>query len=107
MTDYEVYDFRMLLTRSKNVEWRIMITQRTLQLMLFLKTHDLLIGIDPFIEGGYIKSDLIIRTSNLSKEGHVFFDKVLPKWNRYLDKGGDVNNTMLLEKTSKKEGVID
>ena len=99
-TDYLIYNFNSMLTRSKSTSWRTSITAQTVALMTFLKNNNLIL-LNPFDENGNIKPDLIIRQSHLTEEGNKLFSKAVPKWFNYIDRGGKLENISHLEKGLK------
>jgi hypothetical protein len=105
--DYKLYDVGLSLSASKHVDWKRSVLARATVLMNFLKSKSFLIDIEPFDNEGNIKTDLLIKESNLNDKGLLFFDKVLERWERYLDRGGKVDNVAWLEKWCKKEGIIE
>lgn len=92
----------MLLTRNKSTEWQNMITERSTALLLFLKKNNLLVNVDPFDTTGVLKPDTVIKKSNTTDEGLELFKKAIPSWEKYLDKGGSVDNLSILEKALEK-----
>ncbi|NIF22093.1 hypothetical protein [Candidatus Pantoea multigeneris] len=101
-SDFTVRSVPMLLSRNKSQEWRDIVLLRSGMLMRFLKTHNLLINVEPFDENGNVKDDLVIKKSHLTDDGLELFKKVIPGWSQYLDKGGDVNNINRLIKGLEK-----
>lgn len=55
------------------------------------------------VSGGWLaKEDLILRSSDLTDLGNQFFKEVSPKWSAYIDRGGDIQKTTLLQKGLNK-----
>jgi len=102
--DFTLKSLPMLLSRNKSQEWQDMILGRTSALLLFLKDKNLLVNVEPFDEGGKLKPDTVIKKSNVTTEGLELFKKAIPNWEKYLDKGGAVNNLSILEKGLEKIG---
>ncbi|GLR08559.1 hypothetical protein COO59_20365 [Mixta theicola] len=90
------FNYSTLLKRSKNLSYREQITKITTVLMSFLKENDLM-KLDPFMDDGSLKDDLIIYSSVLAEPGNLLFKQYYPKWSAYIDRGGDINNTNLLK----------
>lgn len=84
--DYTLLDLPMLLTRNKNKWWQDPIMQSSIALFGFLKKHELLIGVEPFDEQGNLKTDTVLKKSNLTPEGQELFDIAVDGWFNYLDK---------------------
>ena len=77
------FNYSTLLKRSKSLSYREQITTITIVLMNFLKENNLVI-IEPY-------------SSDLTEDGNLLFKEYYPKWSRYIDRGGDVNNTKILD----------
>ena len=106
--DYVMYDLQMLLTRSKNVDWKKSVMTRANTLMSFFESNPgLLVGVELFDEHHNLKPDIVIRKSNLTDKGIIFWKKVRTSWEKHLDRGGDAANTEWLEKKSKKEKIFE
>lgn len=95
------YNYQTMLKRSKNLTYRAEITEMTEVLMSFLKENKL-VKVDPFNEDGSLKSDLILRSSDLSDVGNALFLQTLPKRSEYIDRGGDAKNINILSAGLKK-----
>jgi hypothetical protein len=52
--------------------------------------------VEPFKDDGSLKEDLILYSSDLTDVGNLLFKEYYPKWSSYIDRGGDVNNTKIL-----------
>lgn len=90
-----------LLKASKNLSYRKQITDITTVLMTFFKENHL-ITVDPFNEDGSLKEDgFALYNSDFTEIGMLLFNQYFPKWSAYLDRGGDVHNTKILEKGLK------
>ena len=90
------FNYSTLLKRSKSLSYREQITTITIVLMNFLKENNLVI-IEPFEEDGSLREDLVLYSSDLTEDGNILFKEYYPKWSRYIDRGGDVNNTKILD----------
>lgn len=95
------YNYQTMLKRSKSLTYRAEITEMTEILMSFLKDNKL-IRLDPFNEDGSLKSDLILRSSDLTDAGNALFLQSFPKWSEYIDRGGDAKNIKILSAGLKK-----
>lgn len=95
------YNYQSMLKRSKNLTYRAEITEMTEVLMRFLKDNEL-IRSDPFNEDGSLKSDLVLRRSDLSDTGNSLFEQFFPKWSAFIDRGGDAKDTKILSAGLKK-----
>ncbi|EPW7978147.1 hypothetical protein ACWPSR_004266 [Cronobacter turicensis] len=95
MMDLLRFNYTTLLKRSKNLSYREQITKITIVLMTFLKENGLIM-IEPFKDDGSLKEDLILYSSDLTDVGNLLFKEYYPKWSSYIDRGGDVNNTKIL-----------
>lgn len=100
MTDQLRFNYSTLRKRSKSKSYQQQIEKLTTVLMTFLKEHQLL-HVEPFNEDGSLKEDLIIRQSSLSEIGNELFKVYFPKWSNYIDRGGNIENTAILEKGLK------
>ncbi|MEP8619449.1 hypothetical protein ABKV54_11200 [Enterobacter hormaechei] len=89
------FNYSTLLKRSKNLSYREQITNITTVLMTFLKENEL-VTLEPFKEDGSLKEDLVLYSSDLTDIGNLLFKEYYPKWSGYIDRGGDVNNTKIL-----------
>lgn len=89
------FNYSTLLKRSKNLSYREQITNITTVLMTFLKENEL-VTLEPFKEDGSLKEDLVLYSSDLTDIGNLLFKEHYPKWSGYIDRGGDVNNTKIL-----------
>lgn len=95
--EHILYDVSMLLSRNKSRSWQNSILTRATALCTFLQENGLLADLHPFDDQGNIRQDVVIRTSNLSREGQALFDSAWLNWEHYLDRGGDAHNTSILE----------
>ncbi|QXH77893.1 hypothetical protein [Pseudomonas salmasensis] len=95
------YNYQSMLKRSKNLTYRAEVTEMTEVLMRFLKDNEL-IKSDPFNEDGSLKSDLVLRRSDLSDMGNSLLDQFFPKWSAFIDRGGDASNTKILSAGLKR-----
>ena len=50
----------------------------------FFKKHELLIDVEPFDEEGNLKTDTVLKKSNLTPEGQELFDIAVDGWFDYL-----------------------
>ncbi|EAS1759917.1 hypothetical protein BH012_23140 [Salmonella enterica] len=89
------FNYSTLLKRSKNLSYREQITKITIVLMTFLKENELVM-FEPFKDDGSLKEDLILYSSDLTDVGNLLFKEYYPKWSSYIDRGGDVSNTKIL-----------
>lgn len=95
------YSYPTMLKRSKSLSYRQQVTSMTTVLMNFLVEHKLIV-IEPFHEDGSLKDDLVVRSSDLTDLGNMFFKEVFPKWSAYIDRGGDIQKTTILLKGLNK-----
>ncbi|WP_455930631.1 hypothetical protein [Pseudomonas fluorescens] len=95
------YNYQSMLKRSKNLTYRAEVTEMTEVLMRFLKDNEL-IRSDPFNEDGSLKSDLVLRRSDLSDTGNSLFEQFFPKWSAFIDRGGDAKDTKILSAGLRK-----
>lgn len=95
------FNYSTLLKRSKNLSYREQITKMTVVLMTFLKENQLL-AFEPFNDDGSVKEDLVIQSTDLTDEGNVLFKEYFPKWSAYIDRGGEIENTKILNDGLKK-----
>ena len=103
--DYTLHNLPMLLTRNKNKWWQDPIIQSSIALLGFLKKHELLIDVEPFDEQGNLKTDTVIKKSNLTPEGLELFKTAIPGWHNYLAKSTvptKYQNVIRLEKALAK-----
>lgn len=82
--DYTLLDLPMLLTRNKNKWWQDPIIQSSIALLGFLKKHELLIDVEPFDEQGNLKTDTVVKMSNVTPEGLELFKAAVNGWYDYL-----------------------
>lgn len=101
-TDYLIYDHNMLLTRNRAKDWKQQINDRGAVVLRFYKEHGLLVNCEPFDDEGNIKSDLIIRESNLTEDGDKLWFTGVENWRKYMDRGGDINNISRLMNALKR-----
>ena len=86
-----LYDLPMLIAKNKTNLWQEHSTKISTALMRFLKKHDLLIGVEPFDEQGKLKTNTIIKKSNLTPDGLELFKTVVNSWLKYLDRSSAAN----------------
>ncbi|MCX8642513.1 MULTISPECIES: hypothetical protein [unclassified Gilliamella] len=86
-----LYDLPMLIAKNKTNLWQEHSTKTSTALMRFLKKHDLLIGVEPFDEQGKLKTNTIIKKSNLTPDGLELFKTVVNSWLKYLDRSSATN----------------
>jgi hypothetical protein len=101
MADHVRYSYPDFLNRSKKTSYRQAVTARGKSLMKFLLENNLVL-INPFKDDGEIKDDLVIRLSNLTQEGAEILNEPVAKWWSFVEKGGDVNDISILEKSLSK-----
>ncbi|WP_218057606.1 hypothetical protein [Gilliamella sp. Bif1-4] len=95
------FSYSDLLKANKTLSYRKQVTDLATVLMTFFKENNL-ITVDPFKEDGSLKEDdFALYNSDFTKVGRLLFDQYFPKWSAYLDRGGDVHNTKILEKGLK------
>lgn len=82
--NFNIHDIATLLTSSKNAQWRKDIINSYSALFNFMKNNGLLLNVDPFDENEALKLDLIVKKSNVTKEGICMYKKVIPSWFDYL-----------------------
>ncbi|NGZ75913.1 hypothetical protein [Saccharibacillus alkalitolerans] len=95
------YSYPTLLKRSKNLSYRKQVEETTLALLNFLLENELLLA-NPFNEDGSIKSDLVVRRSDLTETGDLLMKTYFPKWSAYIDRGGEVTRVNILSNGLKK-----
>jgi len=95
--DFTLCDMPMLLSRNKNTSYRESILRRHTVLMRFLKAHDL-IHKEPFNEDGTLKTDLVLKMSDVDARCVTLYRKAIPGWHAFLDRGGKLDNISRLEK---------
>lgn len=83
------------------MSYRQQVTSMTTVLMHFLVEHKLIV-IESFHEDGSLRDDLVVRSSDLTDLGNMFFKEVFPKWSAYIDRGGDIQKTTILLKGLNK-----
>lgn len=84
--DFTLHNIPMLLTRNKSKQWQEDIIKSSTVLLGFLKNNELLIGVDPFDEQGELKTDTVIKMSNVTKDGLELFKTTVDGWYNYLAK---------------------
>lgn len=89
------FSYPDLLTASKNLSYREQVTKISIVLMTFLKQNNLIL-IEPFYADGNLKKDIELYSCDLTEVGNSLFKEYYPKWSSYIDRGGDVNNTKIL-----------
>jgi hypothetical protein len=99
--DYLKFDYGFLKSANKSKDYQERLENESTILMKFLKDNSLIL-IEPFNENGEVKKDLKVRQSNLTEEGKILFQKDIPGWFKYLDRGGKAENISRLEKGLKK-----
>jgi len=96
----------MLLSRSKNVNYKESVIRSEHSLASFLYDNGLLVDINPFNEDGELKLDLVIRKRNVTDEGYELFKQgIVGGWYNYLDRSivpNKYENISRLEKGLKK-----
>ena len=102
VNDIVLFDHKLLLNRSNDIDYKEGIMKSTISLMNFLKKNDLLICIDPFNEDGSIKENIVIRKSNVTDEGFQLFVKPVNNWWNALDRGTPPEKVTILENWLKK-----
>lgn len=100
--DFVLYDYKMLLERSSDNDYKESITKITISLINFLKNNDLLVDIDPFNKDGSIKEELVIKKSNVTDDGLQLFVKPVNNWLNALDKGTPPEKITILENGLRK-----
>ena len=81
-----LYDLPMLIAKNKTNLWQEHSTKTSTALMRFLKKHDLLIGVEPFDEQGKLKTNTIIKKSNLTPDGLELYKTAVDDWLASVDK---------------------
>lgn len=84
--DFTLHNIPLLLTRNKSKQWQEDIIQSSTALLKFLKNNELLIGIEPFDDAGKLKTDTVIKMSNVTQEGLELFKTTVDEWYKYLAK---------------------
>ena len=100
--DFSLHNLPMLLSANQEEDYQERIIQKSTVLLSFLIEKELLINIEPFDSEGNIKTDIIIRISNVTEEGLELFKSSIPKWFNYLDRGGKITNITRLERDLEK-----
>ncbi|KAA8993832.1 hypothetical protein FJU30_26460 [Affinibrenneria salicis] len=83
-TDFTLHNVQMLLTRNKSKQWQEEIIKSSTVLLGFLKNNGLLVGVDPFDEQGELKTDTVIKMSNITEDGLALFKNTVDGWYNYL-----------------------
>ncbi len=96
--DFILYDYKMILERCADVDYKEDVTRAAISLMRFLVDNELLVGVAPFNEDGSLKEDLVIRKSNVTEEGLQLFLKPVNSWWNALDRGTSPEKITILEK---------
>jgi hypothetical protein len=97
MSNELLFDFAPILNASKNKDYRISVTRKCTALMHFFHDRQLM-KVNPFTSEGQIKDDLKLYEKDFKENVGELFGKPVSNWFKYLDRGGDVNNTTILEK---------
>lgn len=84
--DFIVYDVAVSLATNKINQLPEPIIQSSIALLVFLKQHQLLIGIEPFDKQGNLKTDTVIKKSNLTPDGLELFKTAVDDWLASVDK---------------------
>ena len=100
--DLPLYDYQMFLNANKSKVYQERTNLRTKILVEFLLKNNLLINLNPCDENNNIKTNLIIFSSNLSKDGFELFKKAVPNWYRAHDRGTPIEKVTILEKALAK-----
>lgn len=100
--DLPLYDYQMFLNANKSKVYQERTNLRTKILVEFLLKNNLLINLNPYDENNNIKTNLIIFSSNLSKDGFELFKKAVPNWYRAHDRGTPIEKVTILEKALAK-----
>ena len=100
--DLPLYDYQMFLNANKSKVYQERTNLRTKILVEFLLKNNLLINLNPYDENNNIKKNLIIFSSNLSKDGFELFKKAVPNWYRAHDRGTPIEKVTILEKALAK-----
>lgn len=99
--DFTLHNIPMLLTRNKSKQWQEDIIKSSTSLLLFFEENKLLIGISPFNEKRELKTDTVIKISNVTKDGLELFKTTVDGWYNYLARSTAPNkyeNVSRLEK---------
>ena len=100
--DLPLYDYQMFLNANKSKIYQERTNLRTKILVEFLLKNNLLINLNPYDKNNNIKTNLIIFSSNLSKDGFELFKKAVPNWYRAHDRGTPIEKVTILEKALAK-----
>ena len=100
--DLPLYDYQMFLNANKSKVYQERTNLRTKILVEFLLKNNLLINLNPYDKNNNIKTNLIIFSSNLSKDGFELFKKAVPNWYRVHDRGTPIEKVTILEKALAK-----
>ena len=100
--DLPLYDYQMFLNANTSQVYQERTNLRTKILVEFLLKNNLLINLNPYDENNNIKTNLIIFSSNLSKDGFELFKKAVPNWYRAHDRGTPIEKVTILEKALAK-----
>lgn len=100
--DLPLYDYQMFLNANKSKVYQERTNLRTKILVEFLLKNNLLINLNPYDKNNNIKTNLIIFSSNLSKDGFELFKKAVPNWYRAHDRGTPIEKVTILEKALAK-----
>ncbi|MDP8100374.1 hypothetical protein [Phocoenobacter atlanticus] len=95
--NFIVYDYQSLVNANASKEYQKYIHRMTDILVSFLSENKLLINIEPY-DSGKVRQDLVIYSSNLTKDGFELFKKPVRNWWKAHDRGTSVEKITILEK---------
>ena len=92
-----LFDFPAILNASKNKDYRASVKKKCTALMQFFSKRELL-KINPFDDDGQIKDDIKLYEEDFYSNTGDLFGKPVSNWFKYLDRGGNIEDTTILEK---------
>lgn len=101
MVDLTKYSVPMLYSRSKNLEYKESIIEKSVSLLSFLKREGLIKN-EPFDADGNLDMTFILRQSDLAPDGLELFKKAIPAWLGKLDRGLAATDVSYLEKALRE-----
>jgi len=91
------YTYPAMLARSKNADYRRLVTQMTEVLMRFLVDNELLLE-SPYNADGSLNETFQVTKDNLTDDGNRLFREYFTRWSDRIDRGGDPENITSLVK---------
>ncbi len=91
------YTYPAMLARSKNADYRRLVTQMTEVLMRFLVDNELLLE-SPYNADGSLNETFQVTKDNLTDDGNRLFREYFTRWSDRIDRGGKPENIASLVK---------